>query len=60
MENCLILADQLVQFIRQSGATKLEAYAALEIAGKILVTVEDISFARYEEKTPAPPAPEQS
>jgi hypothetical protein len=42
MEAALILADQILQLIRQSGAGKAEAYCALEVAHKVLPSINDI------------------
>lgn len=44
MDTALILTDRLLQVIRDSGASKIEAYSALKAAGAILTSVEDISF----------------
>lgn len=44
MEAVLILADRILTLVRESGATKMEASAALAIAGSALPTVKDMSF----------------
>lgn len=44
MDAALILADQILGVIRNSGASKMEAHAALAIAGETLPTISDISF----------------
>jgi hypothetical protein len=44
MDAALILADRLLSLIRASGVSKIEAHAALAIAGETLPTISDISF----------------
>jgi hypothetical protein len=44
MDAPLILADQILTLIRSSGVSKMEAHAALSIAGDVLPTISDISF----------------
>jgi len=42
METALILANRLIQIIRETGASKAEAYCALEVAHKILPSITDL------------------
>jgi hypothetical protein len=44
MDSALILADQILTLIRSAGVSKMEAHAALSIAGETLPTISDISF----------------
>jgi hypothetical protein len=44
MDPTLILADQILTLIRSSGYGKMEAFAALEIAGSCLVPASDVAF----------------
>jgi hypothetical protein len=46
MESALILADRILQVIRESGANKVEALCALEVAHKVLPSVDEMSFSR--------------
>jgi hypothetical protein len=55
MEPALILADQIVTLLRQSGATKMEAHAALSIANEVLTSIGDMKF-RSDFPEPAEPA----
>lgn len=45
MDAPLILADQILALIRKAGVTKMEAHAALSIAGEVLPTISDVTFA---------------
>jgi hypothetical protein len=42
--NALILANRILDLIRESGFSKMEAHAALSVVGAVLPTVSDISF----------------
>jgi hypothetical protein len=42
VEPALILANRILQLIRESGAGKTEAYCALEVAHKVLPSLNDI------------------
>lgn len=44
MEPALILADQVITLLRQSGATKMEAHAALSIAEQVLTSIGDMKL----------------
>lgn len=44
MDPALILADRILTLVRQSGVSKMEAHAALAIAGEVLPTIDDVSF----------------
>ena len=44
MDPALLLADRLMTLLRESGASKMEAHAALQIAATVLPSVDDISF----------------
>jgi hypothetical protein len=44
MDAALILADQILTVIRDSGSSKMEAHAALSIASTTLPTLSDITF----------------
>jgi hypothetical protein len=44
MDTALILADQILTLLRNSGATRQEAYAALSVANDVMPTVEDMIF----------------
>ncbi|MGA2149745.1 MAG: hypothetical protein ABSH49_32870 [Bryobacteraceae bacterium] len=50
MEAALILADRILGLIRDSGATEMEAYSALEVAHKVVRSIDDMAVSR-------PPAP---
>ncbi|MGH9664902.1 MAG: hypothetical protein ACRD9L_10805 [Bryobacteraceae bacterium] len=49
MEPALIFAQRLIDFIRQSGMTKMEAYSAMAIARLMLDEVEDIATTRSDQ-----------
>jgi hypothetical protein len=54
MEAPLILAGQILDFIRNSGSNKRTAYTARSVATKILAEVHDITFdSREAEEAPA-------
>jgi hypothetical protein len=44
MEPALILANRILELLRESGASKIEAYCALEVAHKVLPAVKDMAF----------------
>jgi len=44
VDSALILAGQILKLIRESGVSRMEAHAALDAAGAVLPTVNDISF----------------
>jgi len=44
LDIALILADQILALLRQSGVSKMEAHAALSIAGQVLPTIDAVSF----------------
>jgi hypothetical protein len=48
-ERAFILAEQIIELIRGSGVNKVEATAALEAAGAVLASVDDIAFTEASE-----------
>ena len=46
MEPSLILAQQMMDLIRNSGTSKVEARAAIEITSSLLTAASDIRFDR--------------
>lgn len=47
MDAPLILADQILSLIRSAGVSKMEAHAALQIAGAALPTIDNITFRNH-------------
>jgi hypothetical protein len=44
LEPEIILAQRIMNVIRESGMTRIQAHAALSIAGTLLTSNEDITF----------------
>lgn len=47
LEPCIVLAQQIMDVIRASGMTKVQAFGALSIAGTLLSSADDVTLMRH-------------